>query len=364
MVGCVWVSVDPIRRRIDFYPPPIARRIESALQQEHDECPLGADFFNATVHLRDKRNFHQTTPGHTLGRAGYKVPGYRSVRRVLVPTTPPPRPTLIQVHAHRVHGEWRITDDPNEAEATFEDAVPETCPPIELGDDAAADDATSLRAWVSDDLGAESFEALRRSVVVWQWCRGLHEVHGDPLRLEEDMWCPYVNSQTRTLEMAFAAGSTQAHLQTEGRVLDITFFPSSSFGLQKDTERGKERLVRRVIKSIAELQDMLSRMVAATERDDLSERIANLPPGSEPPSEFFCPITQDVMSDPVLTTDGFTYDRSAITTWFHGSNLSPLTGLRLESRDLQPNDALLEQIIAWTRTVSDAANESSARHPA
>ena len=30
---CVWLSVDPLRRKIDFYPKPIAKRIEKAFQE-------------------------------------------------------------------------------------------------------------------------------------------------------------------------------------------------------------------------------------------------------------------------------------------------------------------------------------------
>ena len=38
------------------------------------------------------------------------------------------------------------------------------------------------------------------------------------------------------------------------------------------------------------------------------------------PSEFICPILQTMMEDPVLTIDGFTYDRIAITEWFSKGN--------------------------------------------
>ena len=32
-------------------------------------------------------------------------------------------------------------------------------------------------------------------------------------------------------------------------------------------------------------------------------------------SSFLCPITQEVMTDPVLTSDGHTYERDAIEHW-------------------------------------------------
>ena len=33
-------------------------------------------------------------------------------------------------------------------------------------------------------------------------------------------------------------------------------------------------------------------------------------------SSFLCPITQEVMTDPVLTSDGHTYERDAIEHWY------------------------------------------------
>eukprot|EP01103_Thecamoeba_quadrilineata_P011284 TRINITY_DN2661_c0_g1_i1.p1 TRINITY_DN2661_c0_g1~~TRINITY_DN2661_c0_g1_i1.p1 ORF type:complete len:1060 (+),score=197.28 TRINITY_DN2661_c0_g1_i1:52-3231(+) len=53
-----------------------------------------------------------------------------------------------------------------------------------------------------------------------------------------------------------------------------------------------------------------------------------------------CPITGAPVVDPVITCDGFTYERSAIEKWLLTSDTSPLTGLRLESKKLIPNVAI------------------------
>ena len=89
----VWVSVDPVRRKVEFYPKSIAQRLEKHLKDNNENiyndnkissCYLGTDFFNATVHLRNNGFYYQTTPGISFGPAGYKQPGYRSVRRFIV----------------------------------------------------------------------------------------------------------------------------------------------------------------------------------------------------------------------------------------------------------------------------------------
>ena len=47
-----------------------------------------------------------------------------------------------------------------------------------------------------------------------------------------------------------------------------------------------------------------------------------------------CPITAEIMTDPVSTMDGFTYERAAITEWLRTNDTSPFTGAKLESKML------------------------------
>ena len=63
--------------------------------------------------------------------------------------------------------------------------------------------------------------------------------------------------------------------------------------------------------------------------------------------EFMCPITMELMTDPVITSDGYTYERSSITTWFNKSNTSPMTGLDIPNT-LIPN-IVLRKLIGDTR---------------
>jgi len=52
------------------------------------------------------------------------------------------------------------------------------------------------------------------------------------------------------------------------------------------------------------------------------------------PSDFLCPITQELMQDPVATADGQIYERKAIEAWLTNHNTSPLTNKALESKNL------------------------------
>ena len=58
------------------------------------------------------------------------------------------------------------------------------------------------------------------------------------------------------------------------------------------------------------------------------------------PPEFHCPLTLDVMRDPVSSSDGHTYERAEIERWLQVNNTSPITGAPLAHTHLVPNVAL------------------------
>lgn len=62
------------------------------------------------------------------------------------------------------------------------------------------------------------------------------------------------------------------------------------------------------------------------------------------PNEFYCPITQDILIDPVMIEDGNTYERRAITLWFQQHDTSPITNLHLKSKNMMTNMALKKLI--------------------
>ncbi|CAN6164990.1 unnamed protein product [Urochloa humidicola] len=66
------------------------------------------------------------------------------------------------------------------------------------------------------------------------------------------------------------------------------------------------------------------------------------------PSYFICPISQDVMNDPHIAADGFTYEAEAIRSWLDsGHDTSPMTNMPLEHDELIPNRALRSAIQEW-----------------
>jgi hypothetical protein len=64
------------------------------------------------------------------------------------------------------------------------------------------------------------------------------------------------------------------------------------------------------------------------------------------PDEYRCPITRELMEDPVIAEDGQTYEREAIATWVTGHGTSPMTRQRIASMFI-PNRIMKALIEKW-----------------
>jgi len=67
----------------------------------------------------------------------------------------------------------------------------------------------------------------------------------------------------------------------------------------------------------------------------------------EDPTEYLCPITKQLMSDPVICSDGHSYERQAIEDWLLSHDKSPMTNATLETKQLFPNHSLRSMIAEY-----------------
>ncbi|XP_055338095.1 WD repeat, SAM and U-box domain-containing protein 1-like [Paramacrobiotus metropolitanus] len=66
------------------------------------------------------------------------------------------------------------------------------------------------------------------------------------------------------------------------------------------------------------------------------------------PSEFLCPVTNEIMRDPVIALDGISYEKTALEAWFKkGNSTSPTTNTILSSQLFIPNVNLKLLIDRW-----------------
>ena len=105
---------------------------------------------------------------------------------------------------------------------------------------------------------------------------------------------------------------------------------------------------RKRMASVEKMLETLARMRALvqTEAQQQKERRKEKRV-AEDERNYCCPITHEMMEDPVMTADGHTYERSAITNWLTTNHTSPLTNEVLKHKGLVPNISLRYVIQEW-----------------
>ena len=92
--------------------------------------------------------------------------------------------------------------------------------------------------------------------------------------------------------------------------------------------------------------------------DDAESKYDRADAGDERPSAHLCcPITCDVMFDPVSAADNRTYDRKAIAQWLVGHATSPVTGARLRDKVVRVNWSMRDTIEHAGFSVREAPRE-------
>lgn len=101
-----------------------------------------------------------------------------------------------------------------------------------------------------------------------------------------------------------------------------------------DTQRLIDWARKDAEKSLVTLKNtsgFMSSFLSRTDRDDYDDNV---------PSQLRCPITLNLMVDPVVASDGITYERASLEAWLDNEKTSPLTGAVLESKTIFPNLAI------------------------
>lgn len=80
--------------------------------------------------------------------------------------------------------------------------------------------------------------------------------------------------------------------------------------------------------------------------------------GIDIPHEYICPITMEVMKEPVILSDGHVYEKEAIEAWFQTKNKSPLTNCLVDKK-MTPCHALRNLIQAFIKNATKEAKDAS-----
>lgn len=89
---------------------------------------------------------------------------------------------------------------------------------------------------------------------------------------------------------------------------------------------------------------------ASTQKSESRRRRKKSAAEANVPADFRCPISLELMRDPVVVATGQTYERQSISLWIEsGHNTCPKTGQTLAHTNLIPNVALKNLIAMWCR---------------
>jgi hypothetical protein len=117
----------------------------------------------------------------------------------------------------------------------------------------------------------------------------------------------------------------------------------SIFGKDKSNNSIKDTIVQIIGLEKKEIQKYTKQCQNSNYCRKLRSRKRMLPHAGDANS-FKCPILMEIMKDPVIAADGFSYERAAITKWLSTNKNSPMTGLPLPHLQLISNQTLKSAI--------------------
>lgn len=114
--------------------------------------------------------------------------------------------------------------------------------------------------------------------------------------------------------------------------------------LEKEKQKAEDSDIKGDLDQISQTVDLLSH---------IRDYVVNLEKfravdGVRIPSYFRCPLSLELMLDPVIVASGQTYERAAIQKWLdHGLGRCPKTGYKLSHKNLIPNYTVKALITNW-----------------
>ncbi|XP_074470643.1 WD repeat, SAM and U-box domain-containing protein 1-like isoform X4 [Sebastes fasciatus] len=145
--------------------------------------------------------------------------------------------------------------------------------------------------------------------------------------------------QSRLLVSDWSEGDVSAWLVEEGLEGLVDKFRANNIDGTEMLSLTKETLASELHIESVGLRSKLLRKVEELKSDSVCSGI---------PDEFLCPITRELMREPVIAADGYSYERDAINSWINTKNRSsPMTNLPLLTTLLTPNHTLKMAIGRW-----------------
>ncbi|KAG6434534.1 hypothetical protein SASPL_106172 [Salvia splendens] len=114
--------------------------------------------------------------------------------------------------------------------------------------------------------------------------------------------------------------------------------------LEKEKQRAEGSDIKGDLDHISNIVDLLSHVRDYVVNLEKFKAIG----GIQIPSHFLCPLSLELMLDPVIVASGQTYERAAIQKWLDNRlGICPKTGYKLSHKNLIPNNTVKALITNW-----------------
>ena len=144
--------------------------------------------------------------------------------------------------------------------------------------------------------------------------------------------------------------------ESDGSAASSILPPLESISPSPSSDNEEDNMDENIVEVDAESEgddegDSSNKVDTKEEKEEEKEKNNKSKKDNSPPTEFICPISLDIMEDPVVASDGFSYERSAIAEQIRRAGYgqaarSPMTQQPL-SISLVTNQVLKNQIVEW-----------------
>jgi len=205
--------------------------------------------------------------------------------------------------------------------------------------------ATGKEVWQQLKKKFEVFHVHRtgRTEVYNKWCDAIGkervlQVTTPKAVIDVILGAIAIASKTRTLQTYLEDMKKRG--QTPDRIIEVNnalrlYSSTVNAAFQEIKPKYEQRLKSEVIGNFEMTKEILR-------KEDLIALQAYCP--DKILDEYICPITGEILYDPVMSEDGNTFERIAIECWFEKHDTSPVTNLKLNSKNLIPNKTLKKLI--------------------
>ncbi|XP_030637031.1 WD repeat, SAM and U-box domain-containing protein 1 [Chanos chanos] len=186
--------------------------------------------------------------------------------------------------------------------------------------------------------------SMDKSVNIWRVEDGSNSAQGKSLPDEAASASSYEKARlpghSRLMVCEWSEDDVSSWLREEGLDTLVDAFKANNIDGTELLSLSKESLISEMHIESVGLRSKVLRKIEELKSASVSTGV---------PEEYLCPITQDIMKDPVIAADGYSYEREAIESWINTkSRSSPMTNLPLQTTLLTPNRTLKMAICRWT----------------